>query len=177
MRLSVIKGLTEAAFARTRTLLLPVAAAELLEANVPAVVTSAAGWPRVLAFDDTTEEFCAWSFIVPSNFIASVDPVFKLAYRTPSGGATSGTFAVKVQVMATSDADATGADSYDTANTAAQTVPGTAETQATIAVTLANLDGAVVGDKLILLLSRDVGADSVTGDVQIGDAVLEFEGS
>ena len=172
MRLSVIRGLTNAAFAKLKTLQLPIALAELLEANVPVAVTSAVGWARVLAFDDTTEEFLTFSFILPADFIEN--PIFKVPYRT---AATSGTFAIKVQVMATSDGDPTAADSFDTANTQTQTVPGTGNDQATIAVTLTNFDAGAIGDAILLLVSRDVGADSVVGDVQLGDAYLEYTGA
>jgi hypothetical protein len=155
-----------------RTIPLTIAAAELLEANVPAVITSAAGWPRVLAFDDTTEEFASWSFVLPIDFDG--DPVLRLKGVFRATAAT-GSLGITVAVMATSDGDPTAADDYDTDNEGVVVVPGTIDDQGTFVVNLANFDGGVAGDKVIILLSRNVAvAGDTVGDVEVGDCWLEY---
>ncbi len=155
-----------------RTIPLAIAAAELLEVNVPAVITSAAGWPRVLAFDDTTEEFASWDLVLPIDFDG--DPVRRLKGVFRAAAAT-GSLGITVAVMATSDEDPTAADSYDTDNEGVVVVPGTIDNQGTFVVNLANFDGGVAGDKVILLLSRNVAvAGDTVGDVEVGDCWLEY---
>lgn len=175
MRVSNIQDIPETVFGRTRYMVLPAAAAELLEANVPEEITSAAGVPRALAFDDTTEEFCSLSFPLPGNYIG--DPVLVTHYRAPSGGATSGVFGVTIAVQAMSDGVDTLADSYDTDNDDSQTVPGTAGFKSSIATELANIDSVAVGDWVVVLFSRDVAVGSnATGDIEVLGWEFQFTG-
>ncbi len=158
---------------RTRKIILTPGSAELVDTNTPASNTNAAGWPRVLTFDDTTEEFARWSFCLPVGFSGSM--VVKAKFRT---SATTGNFGVLVAVMATSDGDLTNADSFDTDNAATQAVPGTGNWQETIEITLTNDDGAAAGDTVVILFSRDTtGGDTVTGDIDLGSVVIEYQGS
>ena len=144
--------------------------AELLEVNVPAFLTSAVGWPRVLAFDDTTEEFATWDFVMPSNFDG--DPVLFGVFRA---AAATGEFGITVAVMATGDGDPTAADSYDAGNDVSITVPGTIDDQGTFSLSLANFDSAALRDKIVLLFSRDVAVGSnAVGDIEVGDVWLEY---
>ncbi len=155
-----------------QTIPLTIAVAELLEVNIPAVITSAAGWPRVLAFDDTTEEFASWSFVLPIDFDG--DPVRRLKGVFRAAAAT-GSFGITVAVMATSDGDPTAVDGYDTDNEGVIVVPGTIDNQGTFVVNLANFDSGVAGDKVIILLSRNVAVSGDTvGDVEVGDCWLEY---
>jgi hypothetical protein len=144
--------------------------AELLEANVPAFLTSAAGWPRVLAFDDAIEEFASWSLVLPSNYDGS--PMLKGVFRA---AAATGEFGITAAIMATGDGDPTAADSYDAGNDVSITVPGTIANQGTFAISLVNFDSAALGDKLVLLLSRDTAvASNAVGDIEVGDVWLEY---
>ncbi len=158
---------------RTRSIILGPGSAELVDANVPNAATASVGWPRLLTYDDTTEEFARYTFCLPVGYTGSM--VVKAKFK---GGATTGNFGVIVQVMATSDGDVANADSFDSDNAATQAMPGTTQQQETIEIPLTNDDGAAALDTIVLLFSRDTtSGDTVTGDIDVGTIVVEFQGS
>jgi hypothetical protein len=89
--------------------------------------------------------------------------------------ATSGKVAWGCKVMALTDADAqdADADNFASANTANDTVPGTAGYMDVITITLSTNDSVAAGDHVVLVLYRD--ADDATNDTATGDA--EFLGA
>lgn len=120
----------------------------------------------VLLFDDSTAEYVYWRFKMPDDYSSS--PVLKLIYSMAS--AASGTIEMDAQVWATSDGEATGTESYDTANTATETVPGTAGLTSALSITLTNNDSLAAGDLVAIKLYRD--ATDATNDTATGDLEL-----
>jgi len=163
---------------------LPVAAAHLPDdtsgsaaAQMQTKVTSDATDPQArwveALFDDTTEEHIYWSFIWPDNYGSS--PVLDVYYKAAS--ATSGTAAFNARIMAVSDGDAQDVDADNFAaeqTVATATVPGTAGYMDVVSITLSNADSVAAGDWVTLALFRDVGDDSVTGDLEVLAANLKW---
>lgn len=144
-------------------------------AELAAVVTSNASDPQARwyqwLFDAATDEHIMTQFIMPGNFASS--PVLKVYYKMAS--ATSGKVAWGARLMALTDADAQDmdADNFASANTANDTVPGTAGYMDVITITLTNADSLASSDHVVLVLYRD--ADDATNDTATGDA--EFVGA
>lgn len=123
-----------------------------------------------LGFDATTDESCDWTFIAPQSLTGALTAV--VTYRMAS--ATTGSARVQVALEAISDGDATDTDSassFDTANSAGATVPGTAGFIDQLSVTLTNADSIAAGDYCRLRFNRDAdgtsGTDDATGDLQV----------
>lgn len=123
-----------------------------------------------LAFDATTDESADWTFIAPQSLTGALTAV--VTYRMAS--ATTGSARVQVALEAISDGDATDTDaasSFDTANSAGATVPGTAGYIDQLSVTLTNADSIAAGDYCRLRFNRDAdgtsGTDDATGDMQV----------
>lgn len=129
-----------------------------------------------LLFDDTTVEHAVWQFRMPDDYGGNL--VAKIQYAMAS--ATSGKVDFEVSVMAVSSGDAQDldADSYDAANTANATVPGTAGYLGELTVTLTNDDDVAAGDYVRIKLERDADDatdDTATGDCEVRNVVLEYE--
>lgn len=135
------------------------------DATAPAGFTYENASPVVL-FDDTTPEGIYWQFRMPSNYSSA--PVLKAVYSMAS--ATSGTVEFEASVWAITDGEATGTESYDTANTATETVPATAGLTSELSITLTNADTVTAGDLVRIKLFRD--ADDATNDTAAGDLEL-----
>ncbi len=125
---------------------------------------------RALA-DADADESLTFEFQLPADYAST--PAIIIPYSMVS--ATTGAIVATVQVMAL-PGDGTGAavdtDSYDTANTVTDNVPGTASLLETATVTLTNVDSWAAGYYVRILVARDAnaGGDSATGD-------MEFRGS
>ena len=122
-----------------------------------------------LAYDDTTVETARTKAIEwPQGYAAGALKA-KLYYFMAS--ATSGLVDFEVSIEAVTDADPLvldAADSFDTANAAQATVPGTAGHLDMLDITLGNIDSVAIGDMVRFKLERD--ADDGTDDTASGDA-------
>lgn len=123
-----------------------------------------------LAFDASTDESCDWTFIAPQGLSGTLTAI--ITYRMAS--ATTGSVRVQVAIEAITDGDTVDTDSassFDTANSAGATVPGTAGYIDQLSVTLTNADGMAAGDYCRLRFNRDAdgtsGTDDATGDMQV----------
>ena len=149
-------------------ILLLVAGAELDATNPPEAII--ASGVMHLAFDDTTSQIIRYSFRWPSGYAAEAITAY-FGYSMAS--ATSGTCKWSIEVWAVTPGDAVDIDteSFDTANVATDTVPGTAGYLDETSVAVTNADGLVAGDRVVLKISRDV-ADTATGDAELRDIAL-----
>lgn len=123
-----------------------------------------------LAFDAATDESCDWTFIAPQGLTGAISAV--ITYRMAS--ATSGSVRVQAALEAITDGDTTDTDavsSFDTANSAGATVPGTAGYIDQLSITMTNADSMAAGDLCRLRFNRDAdgtsGTDDATGDMQV----------
>ncbi len=134
--------------------------------------TTPAGWAAnanghsYLTFDADTVEQARFMGVVPANY--GSDPVLTILYSMAS--ATSGKVDFEVSVMAVSPDDEADVDtdSFDSANSANETVPGTAGYMSKLEIPLTNNDGMAAGDLIVIKLERD--ADDATDDTATGDA-------
>lgn len=124
---------------------------------------------RYMAFDAATvENMISKALQMPANYaggVVKVDVLYAMA------SATSGNVDFEASVEAITPADAVDTDSassFDTANGANQTVPGTAGYLGKLSISLTNKDGVAAGDMFRIKLERD--ADDGTNDTATGDA-------
>jgi hypothetical protein len=143
--------------------------ANLPSASFPAPGVDGQNRP-FLAFDAAADESCDWTFIAPQDLSGAITVV--ITYRMAS--ATANSVRWQAALEAITDGDATDTDagsSFDTANSAGATVPGTAGYIDQIAITMTNADSIAAGDYCRLRLNRDAdgtsGADDATGDAQV----------
>jgi len=124
-------------------------------------------------FDDSVDEFIVTSFVLPNNYSGS--PVLKVYYKAASG--TTGTAAFQARVAAVSDGDAQDVDAkaFATPNQGTGTVPATTGYLDVINISLTNDDNMAAGDFIVIALSRDVSADSVTGDIEVVGCEFRFD--
>ena len=125
---------------------------------------------RLLA-DDTTDESVWWQFRMPSfSGTLTIEVQYSMA------SATSGNVVLTAAVMAVTPGDSAdiNTESYDTANSATDAVPGTAGYLGTATITLTNNDSVAAGDLVKILLSRDAnnGSDTASGDCEIVSVTL-----
>jgi len=127
-----------------------------------------------LAFDAATDETAYWTGIAPQGITGALSIV--ISYIMAS--ATSGSVRFQAQVEAITDGDATDLDattSFDTANSAGATVPGTAGHIDQLSVTLTNNDSLAAADYFRLSLNRDADGTSGTDDAAGDCYVLAVE--
>lgn len=149
--------------ATTRAILTPYSA-EFPATNFPQLTQQATTLRAILAFDAATNESCWWTLGAWQGLSGALTAV--VTYTMAS--ATSNTVKWDVAIEAIADNEATGSDTYDTANTSGGvTVPGTAGLMDQISVTLTNADGIVAGDMVRLKLTRDAATDTATGDAHV----------
>lgn len=123
-----------------------------------------------LAFDAATDETAYWTFVAPQGLSGALSLV--VSYIMAS--ATTGSVRFQGSVEAVTPGDATDLDaatSFDTANSAGGTVPGTAGYLQQISITLTNADSIAAGDCVRVALNRDAdgtsGTDDATGDCYV----------
>ena len=156
----------------TGTILLPMNGATPDSSNPPAPVWTAAdrmNW----VFDDTVDELLVWTFRMPENYASAL--VAKIQYSMVS--AITLEVVLAVEVMAVSDTEDVDTDSFDTANTSAETtVPGTAGDMDEISITLTNDDSVAAGDYVAVRFSRDANnaGDDASGDIELWALSLEY---
>jgi hypothetical protein len=135
----------------------------------PALLFDAQNW-EYLAFDATADENAYVQDIAPQGISGTLTAI--ITYRMAS--ATTGAVRWQVAVEAITDGDTVDTDStssFDTANSAGATVPGTAGHIDQVSVTLTNADSIAAGDLFRLRINRDAdgtsGTDDATGDAHI----------
>ena len=117
-----------------------------------------------IAFDDTDVKYIYVEFVCPAF---SGTPTFNIPYSMASATANDVDFEVEVMAVTPGDSSDIGTESYDTANSANETVPGTAGYLSELSISLSNDDGMAEGDYVRLRISRD--ADDGTNDDATGD--------
>jgi len=129
-----------------------------------------------LLFDDTTVEHAVWQFRMPDDYGGNL--VAKIQYTMASATSDKVDFEVSVMAVSGGDAQDLDANSYDTANAANATVPGTAGYLGELTITLTNDDDVAAGDYVRIKLERDADDatdDTATGDCEVRNVVLEYE--
>lgn len=118
---------------------------------------------------DAVETLRSKPFIMPASYSGA--GTLKIDLLLVAASATSGKFDFDVSVEAVTPADAVDLDageSFDTANSADDTVPGTAGYLMLLTITLSNKDSVAAGDYVRVKIARD--ADDATNDTATGDA-------
>jgi len=118
----------------------------------------------VLDFDDTTQEYSVFGFIMPEG--ASLGSGLKTRIHWMATSATTGNCEWEVKIeRGNTDLDS---DSYDTVVTASTTTNGTSGIPTVTEITITTIDGAVAGDYVRLNISRDPAtASDMTGDAEL----------
>lgn len=121
-----------------------------------------------MAFDAATvESMISKAVQVPAAYAGgTVKADILYAMATATSGNVD--FEVSVEALTPADAvDTDSASSFDTANAANETVPGTAGYLSKLTITLANKDSMAAGDMIRIKIERD--ADDETNDTAAGD--------
>ena len=123
-----------------------------------------------LAFDATTDETCDFAGIAPQGLTGSLTAV--ITYRMTSATTGSVRWQAALEAVTAGDAlDTDAASSFDTANSAGDTVPATAGYVKQVSITLTNADSIAAGDYFRLSVNRDAdgtsGTDDATGDAEV----------
>lgn len=131
-------------------------------------VPSGGGRP-CLAFDSANVEG-AISFWrrVPGSYTGSGTLKAKLAYAMASATSGKVDWDVYVECVTPGDSIDTSTNSFDSANSGDDTVPGTAKYPDEVTITLTNKDSMAAGDWVRIKVERD--ADDGTNDTASGDA-------
>lgn len=127
-----------------------------------------------LAFDAATDETAYWTFVAPQGLTGTITVVVHYIMAS----ATTGSVRFQSQLEAVTPGDATDLDagtSFDTANSAGGTVPGTAGYEQSISITMTNADSIAAGDLVRLSLNRDADGTSGTDDAAGDCYVLAVE--
>ena len=126
-----------------------------------------------LVFDAATDEICYWSFRCPENYASGF--ILKVRYKMDT--ATTLEVIIRCAIRATADGEDPASSGFDTDNTsAATTVPGTAEQEDEISLTLTNADSVAAGESMTVRLARDANnaGDDATGDMKVLGVTLEY---
>ncbi|PKO02092.1 MAG: hypothetical protein CVU43_09745 [Chloroflexi bacterium HGW-Chloroflexi-5] len=128
-------------------------------------------WRR-MPLDDTTDEGRQWDFVLERVY--GVSPTLKVHYYM-AGANTSKTVCFACRIMAVSDGDASvTAKNFDAVNSVTVTVPAAAGTEDVATITLTNNDSMAAGDRITLVLYRDVSEDDAVGDCVVTKVELQF---
>jgi len=140
--------------------------AEFPSTNFPQLTISHTTSRRpALAYDATTKETAHWTAIAPQGLTGTMTAI--ITYAMVSAVANGVAFDVAVEAITDNDAtDTDAATSFDTDNTANETVPATAGYISQLSVTLTTQDSIAAGDYFRLSVARDPAdaADTATGD-------------
>jgi hypothetical protein len=140
------------------------------------VQSGGAGDPHlaVLLFDAATDEFAQWVF--RARRYGSGNLTVKILYSMAS--ATTGDVVWGAQICALTPGDAQDvvADTFATASTVTDTVPGTAGHAKEATITVSNLDSIAADDRIVLQVYRDAnaGGDTATGDAELLGVSLSY---
>lgn len=152
---------------------LSVAGAEVSSTNPPGV--SAQDGRIVLSFDDASDELVYWTFRWPSWYSThTVD--FTMLFSNGTGDTGDASFIVDLWATSPGDVATILGESYDTSNAVTATHSGITNSLSEATATLTNLDSVAAGDLVTVRFWRDGngGSDTLTGDVDVWAASLEF---
>jgi len=122
-------------------------------------------------FDDTISENANWE-----DVLRPITGTLKAKIFYTAVSATSGTAAFDIEIECKSDGDATfDTDSFGTADTLSGTVPGTAGTLDVLSDASLNGDSCVLDDHITFKISRNVGTDTVSGDLELRKVIIYAE--
>jgi len=134
--------------------------------NFPAL-TSVNARP-VLAFDQTTDETCYWTFVAPQGLTGALSIIIHLFGA--AAGTNSTYWQAQVEAVTPGDAmDLDSATSFDTANAGNGAMLTTQGHQTSISITLTNADSIAAGDYVRLSLNRDAdnASDNFAADAYV----------
>lgn len=124
----------------------------------------------VLIFDAASDESAYWTAKAAQGFTGAVTVI--VGYMMAS--ATTGSVRFQGQIEAVTSGDVLDLDattSFDTANSAGDTVPGTAGNYKEVSITMTNADSIAAGDYFRLSINRDAdgtsGTDDAAGDCYV----------
>ena len=150
------------------TITIPATAMRPAATNGAAFVSHNATYPRgSLAYDDTTGEVATTvNIIVPDAYTGTDTLKAVLLFYSASANSGTAAWAIECEAVTPGDTlDLGAAVSFDSANTGTVALSGTAGDLTALTVTLTNKDSAASGDIFRMAISRDVSADSVSGDL------------
>jgi hypothetical protein len=127
-----------------------------------------------LAFDATNEEWVTFETMWPTNYASA--PVAKVAYKMASATANAVVWDVRVAAITSGDATDADAKVFAAANTATDTVAGTAGFVKVVSITLTNADSVAAGDFVVVRLARAAasGSDTATGDAECVGLAIDY---
>lgn len=137
---------------------------------------SSAGSPKPnwlhASADAAADEGYQWFVALPRDYGST--PVIRVWYYMAS--ATTNEVVLACQISACSDGDAFTSQSFDSANSVTDTVPGTAGLITYADITLTNADSMAANDLINIYIYRDAdnGDDDATGDCEIVHAALLY---
>jgi hypothetical protein len=159
----------------TRTIILPITAAELDTSTPPTAVIAANRMH--LAFNDSSNQLVYYMFTMPPDYGSALKMVVCQAADT----ATSGTVAWKSNFFCLTSGDSTDVNSpsWSSANTLAFAVSGTAGYMTSGELTITNTDSLVAGDLVTFRFYRDSGSgsDTVSGTAELYGLSLTYTAS
>lgn len=124
----------------------------------------------VLAYDASTDETAYWSLVARQGITTPLTLVVFYAMASATSGSVRWQAAIEA-ITPGDSLDLNSATSFDTANSAGGTVPGTASYLGSISVTLTNNDSIAAGDYVRISLTRDAdgtsGTDDASGDARV----------
>lgn len=143
-------------------------------ARVKSSATAPAPYFYQLNYDAAQTEQVSWQLVMPPNYASA--PILKVQYKMTS--ATSGVVKIDGRLAAITPGDSTDGDAkaFGSANTATDTVAGTAGYVKEISLTLTNADSVAAGDLVYVYLARlgADAADTATGDMEVVSVVLYY---
>ena len=118
----------------------------------------------VLDFDDSTEESCFWTGVMPEAASLGSGLIVNIFFMATSATSGDARFGAQFERMNT-DEDS---DSFDTATEATLATSGTSGIVSKLSITCTTIDSIAAGDAYRLKIYRDTtGADTITGDVEV----------
>jgi hypothetical protein len=141
-------------------------AAHFPTSNFPAL--SVVNARPVLAFDQTTQETCYWTFVAPQGLTGTLSVIVHLF---GNGAGTNPTY-WEAAIEAVTPGDSTDLDaatSFDSVNSGNVAMPATQGHQTSLSITLTNADSIAAGDYVRLSLARDAdnGSDTFAADAYV----------
>lgn len=132
------------------------------------------------AFDAATDEILrSQAFQMPAIYAGAGTLKLDVWYFMASATSLDVRLAAAVEAVTDGDSlDEDAGESFDTANTNTENVPGTAGHPSKLTITLTNKDSVAAGDKVRIKLSRDAdhgSEDDATGDLRMVGACLREE--
>lgn len=148
-----------------------------LTGHAPLTVLSggaAAPHTPILAFDAATAEEA--QFVGQAAAYGSGNWTIRLRYAMASATTGDVKWNAQLRALTPGDAQIISSDAFGTANTATDTVPGTAGHMKEVAITLSNLDSVAADDYYTLRVVRDAAdaGDTATGDARLVSVTVEY---